>query len=141
MTAYNKNDWGTAMWGIDTHLANASSDAPRSVGITLVNNTNQTLYWDDSGLEHGRRKMTAPDDIAPRTKGRWMLESHGYLTGCEGWMNWRIGSGGPKVKLEYDVPYAGSNEYGYEVESSSYTIEKRGGSGNHANVVFVVSNN
>ncbi|KAI7759243.1 hypothetical protein LZL87_008620 [Fusarium oxysporum] len=60
----SENDWDTAMWGIDTHLANTSSDAPRSVGITLVNNTNQTFYWDDSGLEHGRRKITAPDDIA-----------------------------------------------------------------------------
>ncbi|KAF5249033.1 hypothetical protein FANTH_5626 [Fusarium anthophilum] len=141
MTAYNRNDWGTTMWTLDVDIANARSDAPRSVGITLVNNTSKTLYWDDSGLEHGKRKITAPDDIAPQKKGRWMLESDGYLTGCEGWMNWRVGEGGPKLKLEYDIPYAGSNEYGYEVEASDvgYTVEKRGGSGNRANVVFVIS--
>lgn len=121
----------------------ATSAAERSIDIIVVNNTNQTLIWDDSGLEHGERKVVAPDTIAPGAKGRWMLESCGIATGCEGWMHWQVGEGGPMLKVNYDNPDAGSNEYNCWVhpkEDTRYEVSKSGGDGNNARISFTIKN-
>ncbi|KAK4165579.1 hypothetical protein QBC43DRAFT_333454 [Cladorrhinum sp. PSN259] len=126
------------------HLATYESKAPRSVDIVLWNKTDKQLIWDDSGLEHGERKHTAPDFIEPGKHGRWMLESRGTMTGCEGWMHWQIGEDGPMLKVNYDNPYVGSNEYNIWVhpkEETRYKVEKRGGDGNNATITFIVRNN
>ena len=120
-------------------LGNDSSMNARSIEVSLVNKTKSTLYWDDSGLDHGTRKTHAPDEIAPGAKGQWKLESNGFKTGVEGWMNWTVGKGGPMLKLEYDNPYVGANSYSCKVDSSKYTVERDGGKGDHADVVFTVA--
>ncbi|KAM7187807.1 hypothetical protein V8F33_011022 [Rhypophila sp. PSN 637] len=120
------------------------TSASRSIDITLVNKTDQLLVWDDSGLDHGERKVTAPDFIYPGQKGRWMLESDGFMTGAEGWMNWRIeNNGDAKVKLEYNNPFSGSNDYSQKVTgdgSDKYVVDREGGGGDNAKVVFTVRN-
>ncbi|KAK3312107.1 hypothetical protein B0H66DRAFT_570082 [Apodospora peruviana] len=131
------NGW---MW---SNLAVQNTDAARSIDILLINNTDQTLIWDDSGLEHGKRRITAPDFIEPGKKGRWMLESSGIATGCEGWMHWKVGEDGPMLKVNYDNPYYGSNEYNCWVhpkEDTRYEVSKSGGDGNTARIVFTAKN-
>lgn len=121
-----------------------NTSASRSIDITLVNKTDKVLHWSDSGLDHGERKVTAPDTIWPERKGRWMLESNGFMTGAEGWMNWRIDENGSAVvKLEYNNPFTGSNGYSGWVAgdgSERYVVDREGGSGDNAKVVFTVRN-
>lgn len=122
---------------------NIATGAPYSIEIILVNTTDQTLIWDDSGLEHGTRKVVAPDFINAGAKGRWMLEQCGLMTGCEGWMHWKIGEDGPMLKVNYNNPYVGSNEYNCWVhpkEDTRYEVSKSGGDGNNAKITFTVKN-
>lgn len=121
-------------------LRPANSAAERSIDITLVNEPESALIWTDSGLDYGKRKIVAPDSIAPGDKGRWMLESAGMATGCEGWMNWKIGENGPMVKLRYDNPWSGSNSYSNWVdpEDSPYVVERTGGGGDNTQIIYNV---
>ncbi|KAK4158662.1 crystal et79 [Cladorrhinum sp. PSN259] len=137
----NHGDAYTAAARVANHLS--GSMEPRSIAIVLINNSDQQLIWDDSGLDHGKRSITAPDFINPRTHGHWMLESDGFLTGCEGWMHWKVGQDGPMLKVNYDNPYDGGNEYNCWVhpqENTLYKVEKTGGRGNKATIAFTFSN-
>ena len=116
-------------------------DAPRRTTIVLVNNTQQTLTWSDSGCDHGERCVLAPDTIAPGASGTWELRSDGFQTGCEGWMEWTVGDNGLTVELKYDNPFYGSNSYPCSVNSTSYDIGRDGGDGDHATVTFTLTNN
>ncbi|RGP63172.1 hypothetical protein FSPOR_8754 [Fusarium sporotrichioides] len=112
----------------------------RGIAVWFMNNTDQELTWSDSGVDHGERSQLAPDTIAPRTWGRWALQSCGFQTGCEGWMTWTF-SDGTKVELGYDNPYYGSNSYSCSVNSTSYTVSREGGDGNIATIKFIVGQN
>ncbi|KAK4163772.1 hypothetical protein QBC43DRAFT_335182 [Cladorrhinum sp. PSN259] len=132
-----------AFWAEHVRKLSSESGCARSINIILINKSDQQLIWDDSGIDHGVRKVTAPDFIQPRAHGHWMLESNGMLTGCEGWMHWKVGQHGPMLKVNYDNPYDGSNEHNCWVhpqENTLYKVEKTGGGGNHATVVFTFSN-
>ncbi|KAM7192958.1 hypothetical protein V8F20_008628 [Naviculisporaceae sp. PSN 640] len=125
-------------------MACFDTSAARSVEVALVNKTGHTLYWSDSGVSHGERKVTAPDTIKNDHTDRWMLESNGFMTGVEGWMNWNVGenaSEGAVVKLEYNNPFSGSNKYnGYVTGDNAdrYEVTKNGGSGDNAQITFTV---
>jgi hypothetical protein len=100
-----------------SHKEKTETMAARKIKILFQNNTQQTLNWVDSGVEHGERSVVAPDQINPHDTGNWALESDGSMTGCEGWMTWRIGDNGPTVTLEYSNPYARENSYSCNVDS------------------------
>ncbi|KAF5980216.1 crystal et79 [Fusarium coicis] len=132
--------FGSAAKAVSSTIVSEGDTSPRKIAVSLVNNTQQTLTWVDSGVDHGTRDDHAPDTIGPRDTGKWSLKSAGFQTGCEGWMLWRIGGNGPIVRLDYDNPYVGSNSYSCSVDSANYTVEREGGSGDHATVRFIVSN-
>ncbi|KAI1174437.1 hypothetical protein F4777DRAFT_384728 [Nemania sp. FL0916] len=113
--------------------------ADRSVAVALRNQTNEELVWEDSGMDHGKRAKLAPDEIAPHSVGYWALESDGWKTGVEGWIEFKVGSGGPTLELKYDNPYIGSNSYGQSVDSNRYKVERSGGDGNNCKVIFTLS--
>ncbi|KAI1071491.1 hypothetical protein LB507_005080 [Fusarium sp. FIESC RH6] len=113
--------------------------AARKIKILFQNNTQQTLNWVDSGVEHGERSVVAPDQINSRDTGNWALESDGFATGCEGWMTWRIGDNGPTVTLEYSNPYVGEISYSCSVDSNAFTVDWNGGSNDWVEVRFFVN--
>jgi hypothetical protein len=132
--------FGSAAKAVSSTIISEADTSPRRIAASLVNKTQQTLTWVDSGVDHGTRDGHAPDTIAPGGAGTWSLKSDGFKTGCEGWMKWRVGDGGPIVKLDYNNPYAGANSYSCSVDSAKYKVEREGGTGDHATVRFIVSN-
>ncbi|QGI66452.1 uncharacterized protein FFB20_02727 [Fusarium fujikuroi] len=131
---------GSAVKAVGSTVTSQATAAPRRIAVSLVNNTQQTLTWVDSGVDHGTRDAHEPDTIGPGGTGNWGLKSDGIQTGCEGWMKWSIGDNGPIVRLNYDNPYVGSNSYSYSVESAQYTINRQGGTSDYATVKFIMSN-
>ncbi|KAF5538914.1 crystal et79 [Fusarium phyllophilum] len=130
----------SAAKAVSSTITSQPTAAPRRIAASLVNNTQKTLTWVDSGVDHGTRDAHAPDTIGPGDTGKWGLKSDGFQTGCEGWMKWSIGDNGPIVKLDYNNPYVGANSYSCSVDSAKYTAEREGGTGDHATVRFIVSN-
>ncbi|KAF5570757.1 crystal et79 [Fusarium pseudoanthophilum] len=121
-------------------VVSVAANQPRKIAASLVNNTQQTLTWVDSGVDHGKRSDHAPDTIGPGDTGKWGIRSDGIQTGCEGWMEWRISDDGPIVRLDYNNPYFGSNSYFCDVNSAKYTVDWEGGKGDEATVKFILSN-
>ncbi|KAF5627602.1 voltage-gated potassium channel [Fusarium sp. NRRL 25303] len=126
---------------VGSSVISDAAPSPRTIAASLVNNTQQTLTWADSGVDHGTRDDHALDTIGPGDTGKWSLKSDGFQTGCEGWMKWRIGDNGPIVRLDYDNPYVRSNSYSCSVDSAEYTVKRQGGTGDFATVKFIVSSN
>ncbi|KAF5969753.1 hypothetical protein FBULB1_10073 [Fusarium bulbicola] len=96
---------GSAAKTIGRAATSYTTFKPRRIAASLVNHTQQTLIWVDSGVAHGPNSVRAPETIGPHDTGKWGLESDGFQKVCEGWMKWRIGNDGPVVRLDYNNPH------------------------------------
>jgi hypothetical protein len=64
-----------------------------------------------------------------------MAESHGLTTGTGGKASYEIGESSQKLKISFNVTYAGSNTNSVHIEGQSrYKVSMEGGSGNNAPV-------
>ncbi|KAG5772020.1 hypothetical protein H9Q72_001633 [Fusarium xylarioides] len=79
---------GSVAKAVRSTVLSEGDTSPRRIAASLVNKTQQTLTWVDSGVDHGTRSDHAPDTIGPGDTGKWGLKSDGFQTGCEGWMKW-----------------------------------------------------
>ncbi|RGD58263.1 Crystal protein ET79 [Kitasatospora xanthocidica] len=112
--------------------------ADRSTKVTLSNGSGSglTKTWDK--LDHGCwTNDMLPSDYIPNTKSSsWQSESCGFATGTEGNITYTLDNGG-EVKLHWNNPYWGSNDYSCSVPDG-YTCSRSGGSGDNTAVTFSI---
>lgn len=109
--------------------------AARSVDVELVNDTDRTLTYTDDRLDHGRWAGQPPKTMAPYSKAKWRSESHGFMTGTEGWVTYSVERSTVPLRLYWDDPYWGSNR----IQASAppaFSIDHTGGTGNRTDVLF-----
>lgn len=112
----------------------------RSVGVVIENKTNRRLIRQQVDISHGEwtRECDPPlviepvaDDKSPGLGG-WMVESHGFATGCEGFVTYYPeGYEQHLLKVHFNNPYVGSNKMNTTVGGSgrftAYTGPIKGG--------------
>src|SRR5207245_2706580 len=88
-------------------------------------------------LPHGEWSSSSqpPDTIAAGDTAVWQSESAGFLTGTEGSVTYRIGSGDERLHIHWDNPYSGSNKYD-EWASSGWDLFHTGGDGDNATLRY-----
>ncbi|MEU3563012.1 aegerolysin family protein [Kitasatospora sp. NPDC006786] len=112
--------------------------ADRSTKVTLSNNSGSGLTKTWEKLDHGCwTNDMLPSDYVPNTKSAsWQSESCGFATGTEGNITYTLADGG-EVKLHWNNPYWGSNDYSCSVPYG-YTCSRSGGSGDNTSVTFSI---
>ncbi|MFH8409250.1 Crystal protein ET79 [Streptomyces sp. NPDC018019] len=111
----------------------------RSTQVKVVNETGTLLVRSGAGLSHGiwSGNNLPPSLIKPGERASWKSESEGFATGTEGWVEYLM-SGGSKVILRWNNPFAGSNSYSCEAPPG-HSCARSGGGGNNATVVFTIN--
>ncbi|KAA6222247.1 Crystal protein ET79 [Streptomyces albofaciens JCM 4342] len=111
----------------------------RSTQVKVVNETDTLLARSGAGLSHGiwSGDNLPPSLIKPHEWASWKSESDGFATGTEGWAEYLM-SGGSKLIVRWNNPFAGSNSYSCEPPPGR-SCSQSGGGGNNAKVVFTVS--
>src|SRR5262245_25357697 len=108
--------------------------ASREQIIVLTNLSTSTLTRLDEDLDHGEwyddplppeADLSAfgatwvrfpPSRIDPHTVVAWGSRSSGFMTGTEGWVNYKVDKNGDDMKLRWDVPFAGVSEADADVQ-------------------------
>lgn len=87
--------------------------AARSVTIKVQNTFDIALIFDHDSLQHGVWGSSPPARIEPETTAQWVAESDGVATGTEGTVWYRLDVPGTTglVRLHWDNPFIGSNNY------------------------------
>jgi hypothetical protein len=115
-----------------------AATAARSVAVTFKNFTALTLTRSSWSMSHGIWTVLPPETIQPVTSAFWKSESNGFATGTEGRVTYNTASG--TVRVTWNNPYVGSNGYSCQVPAG-FTCNRLGGSGNNANVTFLLNVN
>ena len=119
--------------------------AARSVQVTFINKTDQSLTRLGYNLSHGEwsssegNAETPPATIdAKQENAQWASESDGFMTGTEGVCTYAIASGG-SVEVTWDIPFlpAGDNSYS-STTPDGYSCNHTAGDGDNATVTFTL---
>jgi hypothetical protein len=97
------------------------------------------LTLEGSSLAHGIWSLNdAPPQSIPAgaQNVQWGSESDGLMTGTQGAVTYSLGAGGT-VTLNWDNPYAGSNEYSSSVPAG-FSCPYSGGDEDNTNVTFTL---
>ena len=115
--------------------------AARSVTIKVENKFDAALVFDHESLQHGVWGSNPPPRIEPGTLAQWVAESDGIATGTEGTVWYRLDIPGSTglVRLHWDNPFIGSNNFD-QSGPDVVTVNRIGdGSGNDATADWVVA--
>lgn len=109
--------------------------AVRSVKITLVNETKESLKLNGDKILHGMWTTKPPRKIEPFETVEWQSESNGILTGTEGWVEYSVSDGSGLAQFHWNNPYVGTNTYKHSAPTG-YLTHDSGGSGHRTSVTF-----
>lgn len=115
--------------------------AARSVTIRVDNNFDVDLVFDHDSLQHGIWGSSPPGRIAAGTSAQWVAESDGVATGTEGTVWYRLDIAGSTglVRMHWDNPFVGSNNYD-QSSPEVLTVQRVGdGSGNDSTAHWVIA--
>jgi hypothetical protein len=115
--------------------------AARSVTIKVENTFDIALVFDHDSLQHGIWGSSPPARIEPQTTPQWVAESDGVATGTEGTVWYRLDVPGTKglVRLHWDNPFVGSNNYDQSGPDVLTVTRKGDGSGDDATAHWVIA--
>ena len=111
----------------------------RSTLIKFNNETNSALSRTYMNLDHGvwSSNMVPSETIPAHESSTCQSESDGFMTGTEGTVSYNLPGKG-EVKLNWDNPFSGSNEYSATAPAGC-SIARDGGGGNNASVTFTLT--
>ena len=120
--------------------------AARSTQITIINGTECQMQYKSSHLSHGVWNGGPDINVEPGSiRVVAQNDSDGLATGAEGWISYDLvyDQGGEpigSVKINWDNPFVGSNEYSSAVAGPGFAICYCGktGSGDNAEVTFMI---
>lgn len=115
--------------------------AARSVTIKVQNDFDVALVFDHDSLQHGIWGSNPPPRIEPATTSQWVAESDGVATGTEGTVWYRLDVPGTTglVRLHWDNPFVGSNNYD-QGGPDVLTVKRIGsGSGNDSTAHWLIA--
>ncbi len=115
--------------------------AARSVKIKVDNKFDVALVFDHESIQHGIWGSAPPARIEPGTLREWVAESNGVATGTEGtvWYRLDIPNSTGLVRLHWDNPFVGSNNFD-QSGPDVVTVNRVGdGSGDDATAHWVVA--
>ncbi len=92
-----------------TVCAQSASAAARSTHVIIQNETGKTLFFVRGHLSHGEVTRKPPSRIPPGGTGELFAESHGFATGTEGYVIYRLDGVAGEVRFSWDNPFVGSN--------------------------------
>lgn len=112
----------------------------RSTTVTLQNTTSDTLTLTNAHLDGGiwSQNQYPPATISGDSKGTWMSESDGFMTGTQGSVTYQLPESQGSIYIEWDNPYVGGNSYKHTAPAG-FEINQSGGSGDNAVVTFTLS--
>ncbi len=115
--------------------------AARSVTIKVDNKFDVALVFDHDSIQHGVWGSNPPPRIEPGTLAQWVAESDGVATGTEGtvWYRLDIPSSIGLVRLHWDNPFVGSNNFDQSGPDVVTVIRIGDGSGDDATAHWVVA--
>jgi len=87
----------------------ASQAAARSTHLVIQNETPRTMFFVAGRARHGRVTQGPPSRIAPGGTGELKAESHGFMTGTEGNVTYRLDGVAGVANFHWDNPFYGSN--------------------------------
>lgn len=111
----------------------------RYVEVVLINSTSETLSFVEGEFE-GAAVLQPPSGIAPISYGHWQSKNGKALQGTGGHTTFALASG-PQVKVTWNNPWIGSNDYSSTLSgtgSTGFTVDRVGGGGNQATVFFIL---
>jgi hypothetical protein len=111
----------------------------RYVEVVLINSTSEQLSFVEGEFE-GAAVLQPPSGIAPVSYGHWQSKNGKALQGTGGHTTFALASG-PQVKVTWNNPWIGSNDYTQTVSgtgAAGFTVDRVGGGGNQATVFFIV---
>ncbi|GEP61805.1 aegerolysin family protein [Reyranella soli] len=108
--------------------------AARSVTIKVDNKFDVALVFDHNSIQHGIWGSNPPPRIEPGTLKQWVAESDGVATGTEGTVWYRLDIPGSTglVRLHWDNPFVGSNNFDQSGPPVVTVVRLGDGSGNDA---------
>jgi len=89
--------------------AQAANAAARSTHVIIQNETSRALIFVRGHVDHGEVTQKPPSRIVPGGTGELFAESHGFATGTEGYVIYRVDGVPGEVKFYWDNPFVGSN--------------------------------
>lgn len=115
--------------------------AARSVTIKVQNTFDVALVFDHDSIQHGIWGIAPPARIEPGTTPEWVAESNGVATGTEGTVWYRLDVPGTTglVRLHWDNPFIGSNNYDQSGPDVLTVTRVGDGSGDDSTAHWVVA--
>lgn len=115
--------------------------ATRSVTIKVHNKLDVALIFDHESIQHGVWGSDPPPRIGPGTLPQWVAESDGVATGTEGtvWYRLDIPSSTVLVRLHWDNPFVGSNNFDQSGPDVVTVTRFGSGSGDDATAHWIVA--
>ena len=108
--------------------------AAREINVQFHNDSDQALELAHTQLPHGCwRTNSPPSRIDSGATAEIASASCGVATGTEFVLDYYVGGTGKVLRLHYDNPFIGSNEF-KEATPEGYAISRTGGDGNEANL-------
>ena len=87
----------------------AAHGAARSTHVIIQNETDKTMLFVRGHLDHGRVTQKPPSRIAPGATGELQAESHGFMTGTEGYVAYRLEGVNGEARFGWNNPFYGRN--------------------------------
>jgi hypothetical protein len=111
--------------------------AARSFYIEVLN-SGPDLNRQEEHLAHGiwTEGRIPPEHIPNRSRAHWQSESQGFATGTEGWVRYGFQEG--DVKIWWNNPFVGSNNFGVDYDHDKLEINWGDTSGNNAAVTVTI---
>lgn len=120
---------------VDKLEARKGANSARSTGVRIFNQTSATLNLAHDQLGGGEwtADLAVPQSIAPQSRGVFMSESHGFMTGTSGYVRYSISGSSEELKVSWNNPFSGSNTNSATIENgSTFKVSTEGGGGNNA---------
>ncbi|KAJ8109898.1 hypothetical protein OPT61_g7119 [Boeremia exigua] len=125
--------------GTSWNLPLANMSPSRSTKITVNNQTSVKFNLDGQAVDHGiwSLNLEPPQYINANSSVWFQCESAGVMTGDQGNVTYRAGDLG-QFNLRFNNPFSGGNDYG-ETLPAGLKVDREGGGGNDASVVWTIS--
>ncbi len=112
--------------------------AARSTNVTFIDNTPFSLILAGSAVTDGEWVSRPPMSIASGGEGMWGTQNSSPLTGTAGNVTYQSANPQITVFIEWSNPYIGDNNYNTSVTPAGFSLKQEGGSGDNANVTFIL---
>jgi hypothetical protein len=111
--------------------------AARSTHLVIQNETSKTMFFVRGRVAHGRVTSRPPSAIPPGGSGELRAESHGFMTGTEGYVAYRLDGVSGEANFHWDNPFYGSNSAS-DSGPPGYATTHLGNHGNRTVVFFEI---